>query len=80
MWAKYISIVILLALIGISSFKINEHKDDEDKTNLAIYSSITGISSLLVLYFVYLIWTHMSPRDKVIDAVLNDFLKINEEL
>ncbi len=80
MWAKYISIVILLALIGVSSFKINEHKDDIDKTNLAIYSSITGISSLLVLYFIYLIWTHMSPRDKVIDAVLNDFLKINEEV
>lgn len=80
MWQKYISIIILLVIVGISSFKINEHKDDEDKTNLAIYSSITGISSLLVLYFIYLVWTHMSPRDKVIDAVLNDFLKINEEL
>lgn len=77
MWQKYISILILLAIVGVSSFKIDEHKDDEDITNLAIYSSITGISSLLVIYFIYSIWTRMTPKDKVIDAVLNDFLKIN---
>ncbi len=79
MWQKYIAIIILLAIIGISSFKINQHKDDEDKTNLVIYSSIVGVSSLFVIYFAYLIWTYVSPQDKVIDAVLNDFLKINEK-
>jgi len=78
MWQTYLSILILLAIIGVSSFKIHQHKDDEDVTNLAIYSSITGVSSLMVIYFIYTLWVRLTPRDKVIDAVLNDFLKINK--
>lgn len=78
MWQKYISILILLSIVGVSSYKINQHLDDEEKTKLATYSTIAGVSSALILYFIYLIYTHLTPKDKVIDAVLNDFLKLNE--
>ena len=78
MWQKYISILILLSIIGVSSYKINQHLDDEDKSKLTAYSVITSVSSAMVLYFIYLIYTHLTPKDKVIDAVLNDFLKLNE--
>lgn len=78
MWQKYIVLAILLGVIGFSSFKVNQHKDDKDKTNLAIYSSVVGVSSAFVLYLFYTFFVHVSAKDKVIDAVLNDFLKINE--
>lgn len=78
MWQKYISILILLSIVGVSSYKINQHLDDEEKTKLTTYSTIAGVSSALILYFIYLIYTHLTPKDKVIDAVLNDFLKLNE--
>lgn len=76
MYKKYISIVVLLSIIGFSSFKINKHKDDANKKNLVLYSGITALSSMLVIYFIYLILTTLTPRDVVINAVLNDFLQI----
>lgn len=81
MWEKYAAIVILLSVIVASAINVDknkEMKDDTQKMKLGVYSALLGASSILVVYFAYLIYTHMTPKDKVIDAVLNDFLKINE--
>lgn len=74
---EYVSVIILLSLIGFSGFKINEHKDDSDVTKLALYSTALGISSVTVIVILYSIFFPLisrPSRDIITEQILDDFL------
>jgi hypothetical protein len=75
---QYVAILILIALIGFSGYKINEHKDDKDVTKLALYSTAVGVASVTVLFVLYGLLSSKYPvginKDQVIDDILEDFL------
>ena len=78
MLGRIILILMLVSVVITSSLKINQYKDSENKTKLISYASVVVAASSVILYVFYKIFTTRSQKDIIIDAVLNDFLEINE--
>ena len=73
-----ILLVLVLAVIGYSSYKIYDHREDEDKTKLVAYSVILAISAVMA-YFVarYRFGMFKSHEEQVFEKSIERFLKMD---
>jgi hypothetical protein len=80
---KYIEIVNTVAVSLIAAFcivKVIEHKDDKNKTHLAVYSSILAVATAIIAYLLHGIYYIEEAKSMIADKVVSDLFSGNETL
>jgi CDP-diglyceride synthetase len=76
----FLLLVLVLALVGYSSYKIYEHKDDIEKTHLVSYSIVAVLSVVLGYFVLRSQFKLFRTKEEVIsEEVINNFLKMKSE-
>lgn len=75
---EFTVIVIIFVLIFLSIVKIDQHKEDKEKSRLGIYSVVLVVSVALLVYVGYTTISNQMFIKRLIEDVTEKILPVNK--